>query len=627
MEQNKSSDEPELTEVITTEYTVKHLVEALEHLLHGKNGVDEHKAKQLRKNWETLQKQPVHDSVDLSALENGFEQLRQRVHKQVEQRNKRYAEIEQYLEKLIKVLKADDLQTAQQLEQKIIASLNSIRDLSAQRRQKIIGELEAAQPKIKKLSSWRHWSTEQAREKIIEEISNLHETEKDLEKIAKRIQQAREEWKRWDHSGEGGNKKLYARFDRACSKAYEPCKALFEAKRKQRQSASRLRTEVCEMLEKEYEQTDWRQPDWKQLQKLIREHSSRWRKLGAAEFRDRKPLQKRFDAIITKFDGPLDRERKQNYRQRLELIEEINKLTEVEDNRRAINELQTLKNKWLVSVSGDRNQEQKVWKQFVSACDAIYEKSRSAKKAFDQELKQQLQIKQELCSEIDSTVADDSIDDADNLTKQIKQWNARWSESGRVPKSDAGRIEKQYREAISKATRKLQSLNNKQQFERDQLLFRTAEKCASLEKIVFESSALQPDDLQPEHELASGLDASLAQAFEKRFSTTICAGNDNDQREKWLALLAANYQKINEFLVLLEINAGIDSPSEHAKHRMALQIGRLSAAMGKASEQAPLDAQELINRIHTTGAVTPDQQSEINQRFKCCYQAIYHEQN
>ena len=256
------------------------LHQSLNKFLGSKGPLDENQAKRLRKTWENLGPALAESSPMREKLDAAFETLRERIHSQVEERNESFTRIEEQLAELKKSVKADDLKSSQQIEQKIINGLNRIKGLSAQRRQKVIAELEALQPRIKKLASWRHWGTEQAREKIIEEIKHIHENEKSLDKIAKRIQQAREEWKQWDQSGEGGDHKLYPVFDAACTKAYEPCKAHFDAQRKQRQAASKHRSQVCETLEKAYEEEDWRNPDWKAIQQLIREQTARWRKLG-----------------------------------------------------------------------------------------------------------------------------------------------------------------------------------------------------------------------------------------------------------------------------------------------------------------------------------------------------------
>ncbi len=621
MEPEKLPATAEISQVITTEYAVKNLLDEVQTLLQAKSGIDEHKAKVLRKSWDELRGQSDPESVDLSTLEQRFEKLRVRIHDQVALRNKQYAEIEEQIEQLKAELKTGDLKKSQQLEQSIINGLNKIRGLSSQRRQKVIQEIEVLQPKIKKLSSWRHWGTLQAREKIIEEIEGLHETEKNLEKVATRIKQARDEWKEWDNSGEGGDKKLYLKFDAACTKAYLPCKAMFDTQRKQRKDASRNRSAICELLESQYEKIDWREPDWREIQQLIREQQTMWRKAGGAEFKDRKPLQKRFDLAMEKFDGPLSRERKRNFQLRKDLVDQINALLAVEDTRKAISTLQGLKKGWQVTVSATRGQERSIWKQFTKACDGIYDKSRRVKKEFDQQLNSQLDAKKSLCDEIESGLKVGSADSA-ALASQISKWKTAWADSGNVPKVKAHQIDKRFRDAMGMADKALARLQQEDQSQTDQKLFASAAICEQLEQLVFTGADLET--AEPEQSLVNleELDDKVQIAMQNRISLIKSAAGNQAKVGQIQQSFEKRFDQVNGYLLQLEINSGVDSPAEYAKQKMALQIGRLSAAMGKSAEQELLDSKELIVRIHTIAGIDPAKRNEINQRFNKCYQAL-----
>ncbi|MGI9318596.1 MAG: DUF349 domain-containing protein [bacterium] len=610
----------------TKEITAEGLLDQLNTLMARNKTVDEHRAKQLRKSWESFRHGTEGENPVIIELEKGFESLRERIHRQVEERNDRFSEIERNLEKLKSSLKSDDLKSAQQLENKVISGLNRVQGLSAQRRQKVIGELEALQPKIKKLSSWRHWGTVQAREQIIEEILNIHDTEKDLEKVANRIKQAREQWKQWDNSGEGGDKKLYLAFDNACTKAYEPCKALFEAQRQKRIASSRERLNICELLENEYEKTEWRNPDWRKLQQLVREQTSRWRKLGPAEYRDRKSLHRRFEQIAAKFDGPLDRERKRNLRQREELIDAVSKLADLEDSRKAISEIQILKKDWIVTVSGKRKQEQSIWKKFTTACDAVYEKSRQSKKAFDQQLTQNLHVKNLLCDEIESAL-EAKFEEADTLNTLVTKWKQHWAESGRAPKANSKQVDKRFRDTITKANQKVAILKQAHQSKNDRVLFDCASFCSEIERQVLENADLDLETVHQRWQQFDSIPDDLKADMQIRMDLALKAATETAFRGNLEQTLDKNFELVNGYLLQFEINTGVESPESYAKQRMALQIGRLSSAMGKATEQELLHNQELINRIHTTGAIPPSKQSEIDQRFTQCYQTLNYDDN
>ena len=346
-----------------------------------------------------------------------------KIHRQVEARDEAYAEVEAHLTDLDKKLSAGDLKGAQEIEETTIAALNRIPGLSMQRKQRVISELEKVRPKLQKLTSWRHWGTVQAREKVIAEIRTIHESGQSIEKIAKRIQQARDEWREWDKSGEGGDKKLYDQFDEVCREAYKPCQAHFDRLKKQRAQNRADRENICEKLENTFAKQDWRDPDWKQLQKLVRDSVTTWRKTGQAEFKHRKALQARFDSALAQLDDRLDRERKRCLKRRENLIESIHKLAEAEDSSQAIRELTELKKQWTPTVTGKRGEEQKLWQKFTRACDAVYDKRNSEKKQFLDSLKQNLKTKAQLCETIEQAVSD--ADEAEDLDQQLNRWKAQ----------------------------------------------------------------------------------------------------------------------------------------------------------------------------------------------------------
>jgi len=623
-----AAGEQEIAETVSREFALATLSAEIGKLIKpAVKYIDEARAKKLRRDWDALQPELDDNDEEVTRVQGQLEALRLKIHEQVETRNAKYAEIEKLVQDLGTAIGKDDLQSSQQLEQKIISELNRTRGLSSQRQQAIIQALETLQPKIKKLVSWRHWGTAKAREQVIAEIRSIHDTEKDLDKIAKRIKQAREQWKQWDNSGEGGDKKLYQIFDKVCTEAYEPCKILFEKQRKQRESASKHRKVVCETLENFYENADWRAPDWKAIQQLLREQSVRWRQLGAAEFRDRKPLQKRYDAIVERFNGPLDRERKRNLVQRQELIASIEKLAELDDTRRAVNELQKLKKDWRVTVSGKRKQEQAIWKQFTAACDTIYDKGRASKKAFEKTLDEHLAVKRELCEEIESALKEISSDsDHDEFAAVVRNWKQRWSESGHAPKADARKIDKRYQDAIKLAERLLRQQKSARRAIHDKRLFAYAALCAELEAAVIanapDSATVAVGDYQNRWSALVSLEAGLQSRIEERWKSALTAAEDPGAGEQLAKQCDKRFAAINELLLQLEIHAEVDSPREYARQRMALQINRLSAAMGKAPDTPTLGSADLIEQIHLVGPVRPEQQAQIDQRFKACYEAL-----
>ncbi len=600
-------------------------------LLAARGGIDEHKAKRLRKQWELRQseagkaddgKDEGADQADhtLAAL---FAKLRARVHAQVELRDKQFAALEAQLAQLRADLEKGDVKQSQQLEQSVINALNRITGLSSSRRQTVITELETLRPKLRKLASWRKWGTGQAREKMIAEIKGLHQPGASLAKIAQRIQQARKEWQQWDAAGEGGDKKLYAVFDRACSKAYEPCQAHFDKQKKQRRENSRSREQVCALLEREFEEVEWRDPPWKKLQQLLQTRKSEWRKSGQAEFKQRKPLQRRFDAIIEKFSERLDRERQRNRRIRENLIAEVAQLAERTDTGAALAELRELKKTWAPTVPCSRGAEQGLWKRFTGACDRVYAKRDVERKAVKQTLQQNLAAKEALCAEIEA--GDDAI-----VRGNLGKWKAQWGELGEVPKAAGKKITARYRKAVAGAEKVLAEAGAAEAVRLQGLLREKSLLCAGVEGLALAGAGASAGagvkklkDLNKRWESLAALPDELEQAITERYQLASAAVEDADALRRLKDALPGNLEALHERLLELEILLELDSPAEFSRQRMALQIGRLSAAMGKGDNAEAKSAEELVRGILLAGAVDAAQHGPAFERLDRCLNAGY----
>ena len=85
--------------------------------------------------------------------------------------------------------------------------------------------------------------------------------------------------------------------------------------------------------------------------------------------------------------------------------------------------------------------------------------------------------------------------------------------------------------------------------------------------------------------------------------------------------LAGNLARVYEELLRLEILCEVDSPAEFAPQRMALQVARLSAALGKAAA-GDKNADELIGAIASISAIEPTAQGGVAKRLGRCVKAL-----
>ena len=627
-----------------------HLHQGVSALLDAKGGIDEARAKRLRKQWDALQGEGRADP-SLAAL---FARLRERVHTQVALRERQFTEMEGNLAQLRTCLADGDVRQAQALEQAVVAGLNRITGLSGSRRQRIITGLEALRPKLQELTAWRRWGTTQAREKIIAEIKAIHKSGATLPQIAGRIREAREEWRQWDAAGEGGDPKRYGIFDRACSEAYRPCQVHFDHQKQQRREHTRVRVQICELLEREFAAVEWRDPPWKKLQQLVQAQSREWRAVGAAEFKQRKPLQRRFAAIAEKFNERLGRERRRCYQTRAHLIDEIEQLAGREDSNAALAELRVLKKQWAPTVPCARAKERALWERFTGACDKVHGKREQARKEASRRRAENRKARAALCAEIEAVGRGGSKNPPANpatLGADLKGWEAQWARLGEATKAaDAAdkKLAARYRNAVAGARNALARAAAEGERRMRELLGEKSEICAALEALALAGTAADPDpdpdpdireakhrELTARWQACGALSDELEQAIGARYRLAAEAVLGTDALRQLQDALPANLARLHELLLQLEIRLELESPVEFSRRRMALQVGRLSTALQGGRLPAPLadadveaeaeaeagatqSAEGLIQRILLVGAVDEARHRAAFKRFARC---------
>ena len=269
-------------------------------LLEATSSIDETRAKKVRKAIDTLRNSndtPAAGEADNDATDSeldakidaGLETLRARIHKQVERRNRDYEKALKLMDELETTLKDKELQKAERANNRLLSIMGNIPGLSEQRWQDIEKRLQRVRPQLRKLESWRHWGTTQARQNLISEVTQLTDAGLPPEQLAKRIQQARDQWHDWDKSGDHAGKALWKTFDRACETAYKPCIAHF-AKLKQRRAENLgKRQAIIDSLNARYAATDWKQPDWRDIDKFLSHARRDYYKIGNVDHKHRKP--------------------------------------------------------------------------------------------------------------------------------------------------------------------------------------------------------------------------------------------------------------------------------------------------------------------------------------------------
>jgi hypothetical protein len=597
------------------------ILEELDALLGSSGVIDEARAKRARKALQRLHgtagdtgngEEPTGDSVEHEQLdgliENRLKTLRARIHKQVERRNRDYEKALGLMTVLEQAVRDNALQKAEQTEKQLLSSMENIPGLSEQRWRDIEARLHRARPQLRKLESWRHWGTTQAREELIEQVRQLAAADLPPNRIARTVREAREQWQAWDAAGDQAGKDLWLAFDQACEKAYAPCAAHFEKLKRQRAENCRQRRELIDKLNTRLESIDWKQPDWREIDKFVSQARRSYRRIGNVDYRQRKPLDKALGAVLEKYEAHLARERTHSYRAREKLVADIEALQGMDNLRDALDQLDKLKSRWEITVVETRKLENRLWKRYQAACDGIYRRRDAERSKMLAGRSENARQKQALIGELAAAAqADDEalLADAARQDRLLEQWRS----IGQVPREQEKTLDKRWRDVQRQYRDAIAAARSRSQRAALDRLARRAALCDRWEQAVLAGAVIDTDAITSEWRSLPALSGDGVDAIGRRFERAPIRPDD--------ATLAANLITKLDACLKLEVLLDLATPAEYQAERMAYQVARLNAALQK--DRSALESPEdLVVKLLVTGAVPAEDAGAVAQRIRDC---------
>jgi hypothetical protein len=595
------------------------ILDEINALLEASSAIDEARAKKVRKATDALRNTDSAPAAGESEQREGngpdteidaaLETLRARVNKQVERRNRDYEKALHLTDELETALEDNELQQAEHAYHTLMSIMGNIPGLSEQRWRDIEKRLNRVRPQLRKLESWRHWGTTQVRQNLINQVTQLTDAGLQPEELAKRVKQARDQWHAWDKSGDHAGKALWKEFDQACEKAYQPCIAHFEKLKQRRKENLRQRRAVIDALNARYASTDWKQPDWREIDKFVNHARRDFYKIGNVDFRHRKPVARALDEALEQFEQYLSRERERSMKARERLITDIEALGEVTNLHDALERLDTLKKQWIITVAGKRERENRLWKRFQTACDSTYRRRDARRKEQDAERSENLKRKQALIEELIRTAAasDEKLLANTSTLARIRQ---QWEETGWVPRKQENSLDSQWRKAQQQFGNALKDAASRTKAAELDNIAKRATLCSQWEQAMLAGDAIDTEAVEAEWDALPAPSGASAEAIQHRYGQTLSRPDDSR--------LADNLAEKQDACLKLEVLLELESPEEYQAERMAYQIERLNSSM-KKDQSAQDSPKDLLLAALTTGAVPADAAGAIEERINNCF--------
>ena len=606
-----------------------------EHLLQRSGQVLDSDVTELEQRWRHLPR--LEAKALQTELEQQFErilsQLRARLQRQAERKEQEQEALQTSMDELEQALNEGELQQALDLQKKIKELLEHNISLSRRQISQVEHRLQAAAGVIGQLNGWRRWGTNQAREHLIENVEQLLEQNLAPAELARQVQAARMAWKEMD-SGGVAPRALWKRFDTACERAYEPCRAYFQEQAALRQQHLAERQSLCDDLQQWLEQTDWSSSsvDWREVSSRIQKTQQQWRQIGAVNRAERRAIEKRYQGLLQQVQGKLQPQIEQELARRAALIERARQLAELEDVHAAIEEIKQLQVDWKPRVLAARRREQRLWKEFRAACDAVFARRQAAQEAQQVERESNLAQREAAVAAIQELAALHGTE-LMQAQAQYQQLREQWEHTGPVPRNAQAANERAYKAACAAFEQALQQQRQREENAQLEALGQRAQICQQLEALL----------TAPAAEVSAALEAAcsawqqlppvkpaLSKQIEARFAQ-LCEALQADSEEARQALvqsLQAQQAQKRQLCLRMEIAARLESPPEFAQERMQYQVARLSQSLTERSarptaENSTAEAQAAAEEWFLTGALGDEQAQALEQRFNKAYETVF----
>jgi hypothetical protein len=561
------------------------------------------------------------DGAVPEATTEAVAKLNARLKKHREQIRRKLAALPERLAELDRHFADGKLRLAEPLYQSIRATLDQARRAGLPGADTADAEahLKAIAPQLKELQRWRRWGADTRRQELCDEIERLAaDPEHELEPLANRLTELQDDWRALDRNATPADDALWQRFRTAVQTIRERCKPFYEARAKIRAANREQRLALCERLEAFLQQVDWERMDWKKAMRAEREMRRAWAALGPesspdADPRQRRgarPLEGRFRKSLRRLDEALNAERERNLAERRALIEDMRKLTDEPDLRRAIELAKALQRRWHPTVTGRQRDENALWQEFRAAADAVFQRRDEEQRAHHAELDANLATRQAICAALAS--ATEQAGDADTLRAALREHQRHWqdTEALQVPRPKLQALRRRWQETVTAAEQRREALAARAEWAQIEALERRAAWCDDTARALLASDADAADVEALRTDWAALpviADADLATGLEDAAALILAAaGGDTDALAGLRTRMEAAARDRRGLCLRLEIAAGVDSPPELTGERMSLQVQRLKARMGdRAAEPDAGNALTLMREWYGLAPAAP----------------------
>ncbi len=602
---------------------LRDLLDAVSHLQDTDNGISRRDIDELKDRWKNAQRvDDAKGSLGFARLDEQFRAALDRAESLLIKDGVQKSELKilmpSLFEQLDAFLEQGQLKSAVGKHDHIRRSISALRRFDRRAASAYETQLQTFSRRLHEMQNWRQFGSHRVREELIDKAVQLAAANPPADVVRDAVPALRAQWKALNKSGSQSNDEEWARFDGACSEAFQVVLEEREEKKRQQDVILAERQALCVELEDIGRQWDWPESDWKSVEKVV--HSARrlWREMGPLEYAAYKKIDARFRKALSLFEEPLAEEREVSRVFREGLIEDVEALLEEDDLAKAIDQAKAAQRRWVVTVQGSRKQEQAMWQRFRAAMDNVFARREQQREQQGEERKHVLAVKQAIVDDA-AALATSKLADVSAAQKSLSQLRQRFAELDSSPE-DHTMME------VFKTTEQALLVTKEDAKRIEQVLaighfVHKASLCESMEALV-ETKVFDGSQRDALVEQWQGLDVLENLSFETRIQARFAMAQAAFEHGGGYPaeLLSSNLSCKQDLVLRMEVVRDRPSPDAYAEQRMALKVRLLSEAMTQQDndDEVPQKWGALQSEWLLCGPVPAFELTELNQRYQRC---------
>ncbi|NND90287.1 MAG: DUF349 domain-containing protein [Granulosicoccus sp.] len=553
------------------------------------------------------------DHTYVQELQSHLDQLQDRLGKARQESSDRIKATHRQFAALSGIIKEGKWGPANSMLRRLQKKLGA---MEAEERVSLDDKLTRAEQQLAEMADWQDFAARPKLEALCVSMEALPGKNSPPEELAREVRELQSAWKAMGVSR--ASNELWTRFKSAGDAAYEPCKAWFDSKQKERQEKLDAKARLCDELEAARATLDaapGAEPDWKAVARQVNHAKREWSRNRVPDRKPDKSLEARFSDALKPFETALAEQYDRNTKEKEILVDKAAALASGDITQHTANQAKSLLSTWKLVGIMRRKEDQALWEVFNGHLGSIFKHQHQVERQKQRAGLEHVFRAKDIIKQLKKLARGDSLDES-----EVQSLSTEFQALAEFPERDRKFLLRDFRQALDACSRVQDNASRRRIQAELEERRRLVGLCEQLEQAVEHPDTLSDtlvDDVTHAWEASdTRVSPELGTLLQKRRDAALHHLNNGTQPD-----YAANESLRRDLLIRMEVAAGIDTPAEDKARRMQYQLQHLQEGMTSAGLG---DSRQVLEQLEqewmTTGPVRRSVHDALNSRYLKAFQ-------